>query len=395
MPVVYLCGFNGTSYASHLQGMTNLTIATNSPSVMTVLPFDNGINRMFGFYDTNEAPAPLFAALGRKYNNNNYNGYVSVSIGPSSTDPTVSSIALHGNLGSPSDYFIGWGMSFAQLGFTASTSFRVGFRLWRRNAFNGTSGSYAFRVSNLAANAQNVARLSMDWVLGKEVYVEVEWLANTKTLNMYVDDEMVQTTGPNFTTYNPWESISFYTEVYNGGTAINNTHSEFKDLYIQRIDSPADVRLGSATRVWPFQPASDDDVQYLRPAGFNSNAAVAAKSMTANTIPQPSPNTDFLSATEVGQHDMYNTDATGISSKLATVEGVAIRSYALNPLAGTRVFGVRASLNGVLTEAPTPTSIPSNTGYKLNQMVMTVDPNGSRWTPATVAALKIGTKLKS
>lgn len=287
---------------------------------------------------------------------------MSLSVGPSATDPSVSSIGLYGNLGTASDYFIGWGMDFSQMGWDATTSFRVGVRAWRRNAFTGVDGAYALRVSDLTGNAQNVSRLSMNWVLGKEVYIEVEWMADTKTLNMYVDDEMVQTTGPNFTTYNPWTSISFYTEVYNSGVSISNTHCEFKDLYVQRIDSSADVRLGSATRVWPFRPASDDDVQYLRPAGFNSNAAVAAKGMTANTIPQPSPNTDFLSATEIGQYDMYNTDATGISSKLATVEGVAIRSYALNPLAGSRVFGVRASLNGVVAEAPTPTTIPSNIG---------------------------------
>lgn len=398
MPVVYLCGFNGHAYASHAQsaGGTNLTLSQNNAgSTLIVGSPDNGINRMFGYYDTNEPNAPTFVMIGRKHNNNTMNGYVSLTMGPSTTDPTVSSLSFYGALGTVSDYFLGWGMRFDTLGWTSSTSFRVGVRVYRRNAFTGVDGAYAFRISNVSTDAQSVSRLYRNYVLGEEVYIEVEWLADSKTLNLYVDDEMVQTTGPNFTTYNPWESISFYTEVYNGGTVISNTHTEFKDLYVQRIDSEADIRLGSATRVWPFRPASDDDVQYLRPSGFNSNAAVAAKGMTANTVPQPSPNTDFLSATEIGQHDMYNTDATNISAKLATVEGVAIRSYAANPLAGTRSFAVRAILNGSLAEAPKATTITSNTGFKINQMLLTSDPNGTRWTPATVAALKIGTTLKS
>jgi hypothetical protein len=211
---------------------------------------------------------------------------------------------------------------------------------------------------------------------------------------MYIDDELVTTTGPGFTTYNPWESICFFKEVYNGGTPIAGTNMEFKDLYIQRIDSAADIRLGSATRVWAFKPSSDDDVSYLRPPAFNSNAAVAAGDMFANPTAIPNPSTSFLSATELGQYDMYNTNAEDIAVKLATIEAVQVRGYGQNPLAGTRQFSSRVTLNGILAEAD-PIAVPFNTGFRHSRLLMTNDPNGTRWTPATVAALKIGTQVKA
>lgn len=390
MPIVYLTGFNGTSFL-HNQRLSNLVITTAmGNTAMTVLPVDNGPNRIFGQFNNNDSPGPRFAAIGGRYSTASYVGNPHISVGPSSTDNNSGSIAIAGDLGNPSVWWCGWGMFLGELGFTSETSFRIGVRVFQANRFS----PYALNVSTLSTNARNIVRLSYNQPLGTEKYWEVEWFADTQTLNLYIDDELIITTGPGFTTYNPWESICFYKEVYNGNTPINGTNMEFKDLYIQRIDSAADVRLGSATRVWAFKPASDDDVSYLRPAAFNSNAAVAAGPMFANTEPTPGTTTSFLSATELGQYDMYNTDATNIAVKLATIEAVQIRGYGRNPLAGNRQFSSRATLNGVLSEAD-PITVPYNTGYRHSRLIMPSDPNGTRWTPATVMALKIGTQVKS
>lgn len=390
MPIVYFAGFNGTSYL-HTQRLSNLVI-NNSMSYtgMTLLSTDNGINRIFGQLNGGDSPGPNIVGMGRRFGNVSYAGSVFVTVGPSSTDANSSCLAITGDLGNPSDWIMGWGMYFSELGFTATTSFRVGFRMFRPNRYT----NFPFKIADLTSNVEQHVRLQFTAAQGSENYYEVEWFADTKTLNLYIDDELVTTTGPNFTTYNPWVSFSVFTEVYNGNTARGDTHSEFKDLYVQRIDSEADVRLGSATRVWPFLPTTDDDVSYLRPAGYNSNAAVAALTMFGNASPLPSLSSVFLSATEIGQYDMYNTNADGIASKLATIEAVQVRGYGMNPLAGNRQFSTRVSLNGSLAEAP-PIVVQYNTGYRHSRLILNADPNGTRWTPATVAALKIGTQVKA
>jgi hypothetical protein len=390
MPIVSLTGFNGTAFA-HNQQLSNLVINNNMYNAsMTLLPVDNGINRVFGQFNVNDSPGPRFAALGSKYSTPTYVGNPFITVGPSSTDANSGCLAISANLGNSSDWWCGWGMYFGELGFTSTTSYRVGLRVYQANRFS----PYAMQVSVMSTNARSLVRFQNDQPLGTEKYYEFEWFADTKTFNMYIDDELVTTTGPGFTTYNPWESICFFKEVYNGGTPIAGTNMEFKDLYIQRIDSAADIRLGSATRVWAFKPSSDDDVSYLRPPAFNSNAAVAAGDMFANPTAIPNPSTSFLSATELGQYDMYNTNAEDIAVKLATIEAVQVRGYGQNPLAGTRQFSSRVTLNGILAEAD-PIAVPFNTGFRHSRLLMTNDPNGTRWTPATVAALKIGTQVKA
>lgn len=389
MPIVYLTGFNGTAFL-HNQQLANLTFSNSDTAVMAVKSVDNGINRIFGQFNVADSAGPRFAALGRKLSNTNYSGNPFITVGPSSTDANSGCLAISANLGNPSDWYAGWGMYLGELGFTSETSYRVGVRVHRPNRFS----VYPFYISTLAANALSVARYQVAQPLGTEKYYEVEWLADTKTLNFYVDDELVITTGPGFSTYNPWESISFIQETYNSNVSLNGTVLEFKDLYIQRIDSAADVRLGSATRVWSFKPVTDDQVSYLRPPAYNSNAAVAAMPMFANPMAVPNTTSVFLSATELGQFDLYNTDATDIGAKLATIEAVQVRGYGMNPLAGTRQFSTRATLNGVLSEAD-PISVPYNSGYRHSRLILPSDPNGTRWTPETVAALKIGTQVKA
>lgn len=395
MPVVFLTGFNGSTLTHSDYGRPNLYLQNSDPyNQLIVKSAENGVNLMWGNYTANDMLAPRFCVIGRRWGNTSYNGYPSLTMGPSTTDPTAKCIAFYCNFGNPCDWRMGWGMYFAPLGFTVDTSFRVGVRVFRQNSL---SGDYPLLIGDMTTNAESTSRFTYAWTKGKEVYLEVEWYADTKTLNLYIDDELVQTTGPGFTTYVPTQGISFLSELYNSNNAASVIHSEYKDVYVQRIDSAADIRLGSATKVWPFYPSSDDAVEYLRPAGYNSNAAVAALPMRndSNTPPLPNPTTAFLSATDIGQSDMYNTNATGIASKLSTVEAVMIRTYALNPLTGTRQMTVKASLNGVVAESPLSTVPNDTTGFRLKSLIMTSDPNGTRWTPSTVAALKIGTQVKS
>lgn len=395
MPVVFLTGFNGSMLTHNDYGRPNLFLQNSDPyNQLVVKSSENGVNLMWGNYTANDMLAPRFCVIGRRWGNTTYNGYPSLTMGPSTTDPTAKCIAFYCNFGNPCDWRMGWGMYFAPLGFTADTSFRVGVRVFRNNSLSGT---YPLLIGDMTTNAESTSRFTYQWGKGKEVYLEVEWYADSKTLNLYIDDELVQTTGPGFTTYVPTQGISFLSELYNSNNPASVIHSEYKDVYIQRIDSAADIRLGSATKVWPFYPSSDDAVEYLRPAGYNSNAAVAALPMRndSNTPPMPNPTTAFLSATDIGQSDMYNTNASGIAAKLSTIEAVMLRTYALNPLTGTRQMTVKASLNGVVTESPSSTVPNDVSGFRLKSLIMTSDPNGTRWTPSTVAALKIGTQVKS
>lgn len=391
MPVVYLAGFNGSSL-DHATQMTNLTsIRTASSTAMVLGSASNGINRLFGQFDQNDSAGPVLSFLHMRNANTDYGGsYVTMSVGASATDPTVASMAINGNVSATANWWAGWGATFAALGFTSATSFRVGFRLYRSNSFNENP----VYISDVTTTARSHYRLSYTPVRGSEKYWEIEWLAASKTLNLYVDDELVMTSGPGFTTYTPWTGISVFANVTASGTTYHTSFMEFKDLYVQTIESDADVRLGSATRVWPFIPTEDDFVQYQRPAGYNTNASVAAGTMYADPVPAPSTSTAYLSATAVDQADSYRTNADSIVGKLETIEAVQVRGFGMNPLSGTRTFTARAEVDGAAAET-TPSSVPFNSGFRLSRLIMPATPGGARWSAGTVAGLKIGTKVKS
>ncbi|AKJ73922.1 hypothetical protein SP37_55 [Salmonella phage 37] len=79
-----------------------------------------------------------------------------------------------------------------------------------------------------------------------EKYMEVEWLADTKTLNIYLNDELVSTR-TNYTANDMSYGLILTCEHYVGSqtSATPFFGFELRDMYVQKIVSDADQRLGS------------------------------------------------------------------------------------------------------------------------------------------------------
>ncbi|EHN0609718.1 hypothetical protein KHG39_004686, partial [Salmonella enterica] len=229
-----------------------------------------------------------------------------------------------------------------------------------------------------------------------EKYVEVEWFADTKTLNIYMDDELVSSR-TNYTAFQMSYGVILMQEHYCGNQFSTTPFFAFevRDMYIQRILSDADQRLGSSTKVYAFNPVTDDVVQFSRPEGYASNAAVTLTPIGSQGIsPNPSTAAAILGADVVGQQDLYNIDISKVSTRLASVEAINVRTMARNPLLGNRQSAAIAKSGSTQTQSEQTSKLEQGGLWRFNTLQMVSDPaDGSRWTLAKLAGLKVGTKF--
>ncbi|EBI5392069.1 hypothetical protein DRC10_23515, partial [Salmonella enterica] len=170
---------------------------------------------------------------------------------------------------------------------------------------------------------------------------------------------------------------------------------ELRDMYVQRILSEADQRLGSSTKVYAFNPVTDDAVQFTRPDGYASNASVVQTPIANGGItPIPSVTAAILGADVVGQQDLYNIDISKVSSRLASVEAVNVRTMARNPLLGNRQVAAIAKSGAAQTQSENTSTLEQGGLWRFNTLHMVSDPaDGSRWNLTKLAGLKVGTKF--
>ncbi|EHX6256245.1 hypothetical protein K2A41_004217 [Salmonella enterica subsp. enterica serovar Braenderup] len=229
-----------------------------------------------------------------------------------------------------------------------------------------------------------------------EKYVEVEWLADTKSLNIFMDDELVSAR-TNYTAASMAFGIILMCEHYVGGNLSQTPFFgfELRDMYIQRILSEADQRLGSSTKVYAFNPVTDDAVQFSRPDAYASNASVVQTPIGAGGItPAPSQTPAILGADVVGQQDLYNIDISKVSTRLASIEAVNVRTMARNPLLGNRQSAAIAKSGATQTQSEQTSKLEQGGLWRFNTLQMISDPaDGSRWNLTKLAGLKVGTKF--
>ncbi|AZV00117.1 hypothetical protein CPT_Season12_035 [Salmonella phage Season12] len=406
MPVVWHCGFNGILNNTMGQGQANLNITTsNTNSASMSMSSDNLVNNIFGRGgngDLNGGALPLIRYYGKKYTAGGSYGtsYVFGRVKPSFFDNSVPCLSTE--LYQPttlSDWLAGWEFRIDTLypNDYATASWRMGFRIGRATHPTYQIG-YNAQICPAGINAaETVALFTVALASGQpEKYMEVEWLNDTKTLNIYQDDELVSTR-PNFTASSMAFGIVLICEHYVGNSFSSTPFFGFevRDMYVQRILSDADQRLGSSTKVYAFNPVTDDVVQFARPDGFDSNASVAMTPLAQYGVnPSPSESTAILSADVVGQQDLYNVDISKVSTRLASVEAVNIRTMARNPLLGSRQLAAIAKSAATQIQSDKTSKLEQGGYWRFNTLQMVSDPaDGSRWTLAKLAGLKIGTKF--
>ncbi|END3175327.1 hypothetical protein ABL052_004546 [Salmonella enterica] len=410
MPVVWHCGFNGIVNNTMAQGQSGLFIGNADTSAIShPTSNDNLVNNIFGrggLGTQNGGLLPLINYYGRKWVSNGSYGssYIFGRVKPSFFDNSVpclsSELMQPANL---SDWWGGWQFRVDVCWPSAerlTTSWRMGFRIGRaaHPAYNIGYSVYICPAAITEANAQNLYSIPVQ-AGQNEKYVEVEWLVASKTLNIYVDDEIVSSR-ENYTANDMSYGIILMCEHY----VSNNFNStpyfgfELRDMYIQKIVSDADQRLGSSTKVYAFNPVTDDVVQFSRPDGYSSNAAVAvspvANGSTGAITPTPSVPAAILGADVVGQQDLYNIDISKVSSRLASVEAVNVRTMARNPLLGSRRVAAIAKSGATQTESENTSTLEQGGRWRFNTLQMVSDPaDGSRWNLTKLAGLKVGTKF--
>ncbi|EKR8463891.1 hypothetical protein P9J17_004339 [Salmonella enterica] len=407
MPVVWHCGFNGIINNTMNIGQENLYIGTKDTlSTSHALLNDNLINNVFGRGgngNQNGGLLPLINYYGRKWTSNGAYGssYVFGRVKPSFFDNSVP--CLSSELSQPanqSDWWGGWQFRIDLCWPSAerlTTSWRMGFRIGRAThpSYQIPYQVYICPAAIQEANGQNLYAISM--VAGQdEKYMEVEWLADTKTLNIYLNDEIVSTR-TNYTANDMSYGLILMCEHY-AGKNISSTPFfgfELRDMYVQKIVSDADQRLGSSTKVYAFNPVNDDVVQFSRPDAYSSNAAVAVTPITGGGItPSPSQVPAILGADVVGQQDLYNIDISKVSTRLASIEAVNVRTMARNPLLGNRQSAAIAKSGAVQTQSENTSTLEQGGLWRFNTLQMVSDPaDGARWNLTKLAGLKVGTKF--
>ncbi|EJW5439261.1 hypothetical protein OCH71_004348 [Salmonella enterica] len=407
MPVVWHCGFNGLINNTMNIGQGNLYINTSdTASVSHTLSGDNLINNIFGRGGNgtqNGGLLPLITYYGRKWTSSGSYGssYVFGRVKPSFFDNSVPCLSSEQSQpANNSDWWGGWQFRVDLCWPSAerlTTSWRMGFRIGRAThpTYNITYSVYICPAGINEANGQNLYAIPVQ--AGQtEKYVEVEWFADTKTLNIYVDDNLISSR-ENYTANDMSYGLILMCEHF----VSNNVSStpffgfELRDMYIQKIVSDADQRLGSSTKVYAFNPVTDDVVQFSRPDGYSSNSAVAVTPITGGGInPTPSVSTAILGADVVGQQDLYNIDISKVSSRLASVEAVNVRTMARNPLLGNRRAAAIAKSGAMQIQSENTSALEQGGLWRFNTLQMVSDPaDGSRWNLTKLAGLKVGTKF--
>lgn len=407
MPVVWHCGFNGFINNASGQGQSNLFINTND----TVagghsLSTDNLINNVFGRGgngNQNGGLLPTITYYGCKWTASGSYGssYVFGRVKPSFFDNSVPCLSTEQyQPTTTSDWWGGWQFRIDTCWPSAerlTTSWRMGFRIGRAThpTYNISYQVYICPAGINGAEGRDLYRIPI--TAGQdEKYMEVEWLANTKTLNIYLNDELVSTR-TNYTAYDMSYGLVLMCEHF----VSNNTSStpffgfELRDMYVQKIVSDADQRLGSSTKVYAFNPVNDDVVQFSRPDAYSSNAAVAVTPIAPGGItPTPSQSTAILGADVVGQQDLYNIDISKVSTRLASIEAVNVRTMARNPLLGNRQSAAIAKSGATQTQSENTSTLEQGGLWRFNTLQMVSDPaDGSRWNLTKLAGLKVGTKF--
>ncbi|EEM3179973.1 hypothetical protein XK49_20965 [Salmonella enterica subsp. enterica serovar Typhimurium] len=407
MPVVWHCGFNGIVNNTMNIGQTNLSITTSDTGTVShSLSSDNLINNIFGrggIGNQNGGLLPMITYYGRKWaSSGNYgSSYVFGRVKPSFFDNSVPCLSSEQSQpANQSDWFGGWQFRIDLCWPSAerlTTSWRMGFRIGRAKhpTYQIPYQVYICPATINEANGQNLYSISVQ-AGQNEKYMEVEWLADTKTLNIYQDDELVSSR-TNYTANDMSYGLILMCEHYVGSQTSSTPFFgfELRDMYIQKIVSDADQRLGSSTKVYAFNPVTDDVVQFSRPDGYSSNAAVAVTPIANGGVnPIPSVTAAILGADVVGQQDLYNIDISKVSSRLASVEAVNVRTMARNPLLGNRRVAAIAKSGATQTESENTSTLEQGGLWRFNTLQMVSDPaDGSRWNLTKLAGLKVGTKF--
>jgi hypothetical protein len=159
-----------------------------------------------------------------------------------------------------------------------------------------------------------------------------------------------------------------------------------RDIYCLAVDDEAPFqRLGPTTQVIGEAPTDDISVEFTRPGGFASNAEVAALPV----VPSPS---DYLTADQVGQTDLYGVAASEVATAASQVYAVCIKTQVANFAAAAHTVGAVVRSGAVpVTGTESLGPITPGSGFLNKAAYFAVNPDtGVAWTPQEAADAEFG-----
>lgn len=227
-----------------------------------------------------------------------------------------------------------------------------------------------------------------------DYFIEIEVDTVNKVLNIWKDDVLVAQPAWRDNPYNNLRNgISFWmgSAVNGSGYHYGNTYGALmlSDIYI--IDCNDGIapttRLGSSTRVRGEGPNVDVDIDFTRPDGYASNAAVVSQKVV------PGNPTVFLQADGDNATDIYKTDSSNIGQYAGKIYGVTVRTRSAN--ASVSPHNMAIITKDATTEKETDIGQFGPTdGFKSGKVVLAKDPSGNEWTVPNAANLQYGLRVK-
>jgi hypothetical protein len=167
----------------------------------------------------------------------------------------------------------------------------------------------------------------------------------------------------------------------------NGTHDMiFSNMYVLGLDSVHTGVLGPGARVLEVAPQTDFSVQWDRPTGYASNAAVLQQYNDAAT---PAYLTAGLAAT-----DLY-VGPDAVAANAATIYGTAVKTYAMTMAEGTHVLTAATQYDGTNGQSAKSATLQLTTMTNYTFDVSLNPKTGLKWTPSEITAAAIGIKLLS
>lgn len=243
---------------------------------------------------------------------------------------------------------------------------------------NGSNGTAASIASGVAATTSPAV------VKGTPVHVELLIEEDVDRLRVYLNG-VLTTDGPYTGTFAS-ATGGFSLAMRTGASQSNTANMKVSDLYMLGVDAVHTGILGPGARVLEVAPQADFAVQWDRPTGFASNAAVLQQYNSGAPA-------SYLTTGDVATDLYVGPDA--VAANAATVYGAAVKAYGMTMAEGTHVLTAATQYQGTDGQSAATGNLVLST---MNNYVFDVSLNpktGLKWTPSEIAAAGIGIKLLS
>lgn len=255
--------------------------------------------------------------------------------------------------------------------------------LLRFTVAGANNNDYTVRVATLISGSLQL----LDVPFSEDVYVELEVDTTTGRVRAWLNDLLAVDglVSGGLSTYTQGFSISLR------GTQSSSVNGWsvgvlIRDMYILKVDGVApEQRLGPTTQVIGERPDTDVQAEFARPAGFDTNAAVAAQPLAL--IPEA-----FLVGDEAGTRDLYGVSGSVVPSTAARVYAVGVKTMVANYAAGPHTVAAVINDEQGAQVANMPVLL-SASGFLNRQHYFSVDSEGNEWTPTSAANASFGLQV--